>query len=97
MELSMTDNQLKRMAQAAEVIRRVVGAEFRWETAEMRPHGKGAVMLLLHDSCDPLAPYCNYDLRQYDKIEALASALNEIGLMVEDCDGTYSGVYEVTG
>lgn len=92
----MTDTQLQRMAAAAAVIRRVVGQEFRWEQPGLRPYGKGAVMVLLHDSCDPLAPYCNYDCNQYDKIDALTDALSEIGLYVEDCTGDYSGVYEVT-
>lgn len=90
----MTDTQ--RMAQAAAVIRRVVGHEFRWEPPGLRPYGEGAVMVLLHDSCDALAPYCNYDCGQYDKIQALTDALSEVGLYVEDCTGYYSGVYEVS-
>lgn len=92
----MTDTQLQRMAQAAAVIRRVVGHEFQWEPPGLRPYGKGAVMILLHNSCDPLAPYCNYDCNQYEKIDALTDALSEIGLYVEDCTGLYSGVYEVS-
>lgn len=92
----MTDTQLQRMAQAAAVIRRVVGQEFQWEQPGLREYGKGAVMILLHNSCDPLAPYCNYDCRQYEKIDALTDALSEIGLYVEDCTGLYSGVYEVS-
>ena len=91
----MTESQLQRMAQAAAIIRRVVGADFRWEQPGLRPYGQGAIMVLLHDSCDPLAPYCNYDCGQYDKIEALSDALSEVGLYVEDCTGDYSGVYEV--
>lgn len=92
----MTDAQLQRMAQAAAVIRRVVGHEFRWDQPGTRPYGKGALMLLLHDSCEPLAAYCNYDCRSYEMIEQLTDALSEIGLYVEDCTGDYSGVYEVT-
>lgn len=92
----MTESQLQRMSQAAAIIRRVVGADFRWEQPGLRPYGQGAIMVLLHDSCDPLAPYCNYDCGQYDKIEALTDALSEVGLYVEDCTGLYSGVYEVS-
>lgn len=92
----MTESQLQRMAQAAAIIRRVVGADFRWEQPGLRPYGQGAIMVLLHDSCDPLAPYCNYDCCDYQKIEALTDALSEVGLYVEDCTGDYSGVYEVS-
>ena len=93
----MTDTQLQRMAQAADVIRRVVGHDFRWEPPPSTGrYGHGSLMILLHDSCDPLAAYCNYDCGQYDKIDALTDALSEIGLYVEDCTGYYSGVYEVT-
>ena len=81
-------------AEAAAVIRRVVGQEFNWEPPDLRRYGKGAVMTLLHPFSDPLRPYCNYDCNQYDKIEALSDALSEIGLFVEDCTGDYSGVYE---
>ena len=81
-------------AEAAAVIRRVVGQEFNWEPPGLRRYGKGALMTLLHPFADPLRPYCNYDCNQYDKIEALSDALSEIGLFVEDCTGDYSGVYE---
>ena len=92
----MTDTQLKRMAQAAAVIRRVVGVEFKCEQPGLRPYGKDAVLILLHDLCDPLAAYVNYDCQQYAKIERLSEVLAEIGLFVEDCTGDYSAVYEVT-
>jgi hypothetical protein len=91
----MTDTQLQRMAEAAAVIRRVVGAEFHWEPPGLRAYGKGAVMTLLHPPGDPLRPYCNYDCRSYVAIEQLTDALAEVGLFVEDCTGEYSGVYEV--
>ena len=90
----MTDTQLARMAEAAAVIRRVVGQGFNCEQPDLRRYGRGAVMTLLHPFSDPLRPYCNYDCNQYDKIEALSDALSEIGLFVEDCTGDYSGVYE---
>lgn len=97
----MTDTQLQRMAQAAAVIRRVVGQEFQWEQPGLREYGKGAVMVLLHAPGDPLRAYCNYDCAAvtkggYAKIDALTDALSEIGLYVEDCTGDYSGVYEVS-
>jgi len=90
----MTDTQLQRMAQAAAVIRRVVGHEFRWETPGQRNYGKHSVMVLLHPPGDPLRGYCDYDCYQYQKIEALTDALSEIGLYVEDCTGDYSGVFD---
>lgn len=92
----MTDAQLQRMAQAAAVIRRVVGQEFQWEQPGLREYGKGAVMVLLHEPGDPLRKYCNYDCRQYDKIKEMDDALSEIGLYAEDKTGDYSGVYEVS-
>jgi len=92
----MTDTQLKRMAQAAAMIRHVVGAEFKCEPPGLRPYTRDAVLILLHDSCDPLAAYVNYDCQQYAKIEQLSDALSDIGLFVEDCTGDYSAVYEVT-
>lgn len=92
----MTDTQLLRMAEAAAVIRNVVGHEFRWEPPGRRQYGSGSVLVLLHDSCDHLAPYVNYDLGQYSKIDELAKALSEVGLFAEDCTGYYSAVYEAT-
>ena len=91
----MTDTQLQRMAQAAAVIRRVVGHEFQWEQPGLGLYGIGSLMVLLHPPGDPLRAYCNYDCNQYEKIDALTAALSEIGLYVEDCTGDYSGVYEV--
>jgi hypothetical protein len=92
----MTDTQLQRMAQAAAVIRQVVGDEFQWEQPGMREYGKGSVMVLLHPPGHPLRPYCDYDCCEYQKIDALTDALSVIGLYVEDCTGDYSGVYEAT-
>lgn len=90
----MTDTQLQRMAQAAAVIRRVVGGDFRCEQPGLRTYGQGAVLVLLHEPGETLRPYCNYDCYEYQKIDTLTDALSEVGLYVEDCTGDYSGVYE---
>ena len=92
----MTSDQLPRLAQAAEVIRSVIGCDFEWECAGHREYGKGAMMLLLHPPGSELRPYNNYDCREYDKIQKLVDALSAIGLYVEDCTGDYSGLYEVS-
>jgi len=57
-------------------------------------YGKGALLILQHERCDPLYPYVNYDGQQYEKIEQLADALSAAGFWVEDCAGWYSAVYE---
>ena len=106
----MTDTQLQRMAQAAAVIRRVVGHDFRcYAPGEWDPQPataiqqqmqdlarRTALFILHHDRGEPLCPYVNYDCCEYDKIDALSDALSEVGLMVEDKTGWWSGVYEVT-
>ena len=97
----MTDSQLQRMAQAAAVIRQVVGDEFQWEQPGLREYGKGALMVLIHEPGSRLRPYCNYDCAArlpdtYGWIDELTDALSVIGLYVEDCTGDYSGVYEAT-
>jgi hypothetical protein len=90
----MTDTQLQRMAQAAVVIRQVLGQEFQCEQPNLRRYGQGSVLILIHEPGDPLRPYCNYDCYEYEKIDALTDALSEIGLYVQDCTGDYSAVYE---
>ena len=107
----MTDTQLQRMAQAAAVIRRVVGHDFRcYVPLTWDPHRRAtkiqqqmqdlaretALLILQHDRGEPLCPYVNYDCGEYDKIESLSDALSEVGLMVEDKTGWWSGVYEVS-
>lgn len=106
----MTETQLQRMAHAAAVIRQVVGKDFRchdpqaWDpqpaTAiqqQMQDRARHTALLILqHDRGEPLCPYVNYDCGEYDKIEALSDALSEVGLMVEDKTGWWSGVYEVS-
>jgi len=107
----MTELQLQKMAQAAAVVRRVVGSDFRChapETWNPQPATvaqqqlqdrarQTALLILQHHSGEPLCPYVNYDCGEYDKIEALANALLEVGLMVEDKTGWWSGVYETDG
>jgi hypothetical protein len=92
----MTSSHLAKMAKAAAVIESVVGKEFVCHTRSefVSEYGKGALLILVHESCDPLYPYVNYDGGQYDKIERLADALSAAGFWVEDCTGWYSGVYE---
>jgi hypothetical protein len=90
----MTDTQLQRMAQAAAVIRQLVGDGFQWEQPGLREYGKGALMVLLHPHGHPLRPYCDFDYYEYQKIDALTDALSVIGMFLEDCTGDYSGVYE---
>lgn len=92
----MNSIKIDRMAEAAGVIRKVLGHDFQWEQPGARRYGRFALMLLLHEPGDPLRPYCNYDCRDYKKIEELNDALAQIGLFVEDCTGDYSGVYEIT-
>ena len=92
----MTSDQLPRLAQAAEVIRSVIGCDFGWDTPGHAEYGRGALMILKHPPGSELRPYCNYDCHAYDKIERLVDALSAIGLYVEDCNGDYSGLYEVS-
>jgi len=92
----MTSGDLAKMARAAAVIESVLGRDFvchqplGWD----HMYRKGALLILVHESCDPLYQYVNYDGQQYDKIEQLADALSAAGFWVEDCTGWYSAVYE---
>lgn len=92
----MKSDQLPLISQAASIIRDLIGCEFEWGTAGHREYGKGAMLILLHPPGSELRPYCNYDCYAYDKIERLVDALSAIGLYVEDCNGDYSGLYEVS-
>lgn len=93
----MTESQLQRMAQAAAIIRGVVGEDFGLEPPPVTSrYGQGSLFVLLHPPGSALRPYCNYDCEDYQKIEALTYALAKVGLFVEDCTGDYSGVYEVS-
>jgi len=96
----MTDTQLQRMAQAAAIIRRVIGSEFRWELPGLQKYGKAALMIIWHEPGETLRPYCNYDCAagmpdRYGGVTELADALSAAGFFTEDCNGDYSGVYEV--
>jgi hypothetical protein len=92
----MTSRDLAKMARAAAVIESVLGREFTCYTRSEwdGEYGKNALLILVHNSDEPLWPYVNYDGQQYDKIEQLADALSAAGFWVEDCTGWYSGVYE---
>jgi len=93
----MTSSDLAKIARAASVIESVLGRDFTCYTPPEfagRQYGKGALLILQHESCDPLYPYVNYDGEQYEKIEQLADALSAAGFWVEDCTGWYSAVYE---
>ena len=56
-------------------------------------YGTESVLVLVHDGGD-LAPYCNYDYMQYDKIDSLSEALEQAGYYVENCTSWYSAVYK---
>lgn len=95
-EVAMNSIKIDRMAEAAGVIRKVLGHDFQWEQPSARRYGRSALMLLLHEPGDPLRPYCDYACREYQKIETLSNALAEIGLRVAGFTDYYSGVYEIT-
>jgi hypothetical protein len=92
----MTSGDLAKMAKAAAVIESVLGQPFTCYTRSEfdGEYGKGALLILQHESCDPLYPYVNYDGGRYEKIEQLVDALSAAGFWVQDCTGWYSGVYE---
>jgi hypothetical protein len=92
----MTSGDLAKMARAAAVIESVLGQPFTCYTRSEfdGEYGKGALLILQHESCDPLYPYVNYDGLQYDKVEQLVDALSAAGFWVQDCTGWYSAVYE---
>jgi hypothetical protein len=92
----MTSTDLAKMAKAAAVIESVLGQPFICYTRSEfdGEYGKGALLILQHESCDPLYPYVNYDGLQYDKVEQLVDALSAAGFWVQDCTGWYSAVYE---
>ena len=92
----MTSDTLPRLADAARVIRDVIGCDFDWESPGHRKYGNSSLMLLLHPPGSELRAYCNYDCYAYEKIERMVDALSAIGLYVEDCNGDYSGLYEVS-
>ena len=65
----MTSKSIPRIAEAAAVIRDLVGFDFEWEAPGDRQYGRGAMMLLLHEPGSPMRAWCNYDCREYDKID----------------------------
>lgn len=89
----------------AKIVRKVVGTKASdggcqpfytpqaWE-ARGEKYGTGSVLVLVHDGGD-LAPFCNYDYEQYDRIEKFSKALAEDGFYVENCTSWYSAVYRI--
>lgn len=57
-------------------------------------YGVESALVLVHDG-GALAPYCNLDYMEYDKIEALGAAMNKLGYYVEQCTSWYSAVYKL--
>lgn len=55
-------------------------------------YGHNSVLILVHDGGD-LAPYCNWDYCEYEKIDKLSNALEVSGYYVEQCTTWYSAVY----
>ena len=92
----MNSDQLPRLAEAAKVIRDVIGGDFEWDVPGHRTYGNCALMILDHPPGSALRKYCNYDCREYGSIERMVDALSAIGLYVEDCTGDYSGLYEAS-
>ena len=93
----MHSNQIPLIAQAAEVIRSVIGCDFEWDAPlPTYQYVQRALIILKHEPGSTLRAYCNYDCEDYKKIDQLTDALSAIGLYVEDCTGDYSGLYEVS-
>jgi hypothetical protein len=94
----MTNSELQELARICEVIREVIGCDFRCHHPDAHPreYGLKALLILMHDRDEPLNKYVNYDCGQYGDIERLDAALEKIGYYVEDCTGWYSGVYPLT-
>lgn len=57
-------------------------------------YGINSVLLLVHDGGD-LAPFCNFDYGQYDKIDCLTLTLEMLGdgYWMESCGCWYTAVY----
>ncbi len=55
-------------------------------------YGRGSVLVVIHDGGDH-AGSMNWDYEQYERIEALAKALEPLRLFVEQCTSWYSAVY----
>lgn len=93
----MLSSELAKAAQAAAVIRQVIRCDFRCSTREAfdGKYGQGAILILFQEGDNVLNWHVNYEYGQYDKIEKLADALHEAGFFVEDCNGSYSAVYEL--
>jgi hypothetical protein len=94
---------------AAEVILRLAQQDERTETGGCRAFysprewkergekfGADSLLVVVHDGSD-LAAYFNYDREDYDAIERMDNALEEIGLMAQSCTGWYTAIYTTHG
>lgn len=74
------------------------GANAFWKPADWKERGEqygcNGELVLVHESSD-LAPYCNFDCQQYDKMDQMVLALQKIGMYVEACTHWYSAVYKI--
>lgn len=100
-----TDHLTPAQRKIAEVILSVLppdpkgsGANAFWSPKAWKERGEqygiNAELVLVHESSD-LAPYCNFDYQQYDKMDKMVEALQKIGVYVEACTGWYSAVYKI--
>lgn len=99
-----TDHLIGECRKVAEIVKSVLGSKAddggcksfyapdEWKAKGER-FGTQSVLVLSHDGGD-LAPYCNYDYMQYDKIDKLSDVLGKAGYYVENCTSWYSAVYK---
>lgn len=60
------------------------------------PYGCESTLVVVHDGGD-LAPYFNWDYKQYDSMEGMRLALEKIGYYPEQCTSWYSAIYPISG
>lgn len=99
-----TDHLIGECYKVAEIVKGVLGSRANdggndtffapevWK-AKGEKYGVESVLVLVHDGGD-LAPYCNYDYMEYDKIDKLSDVLGKSGYYVENCTSWYSAVYK---
>jgi hypothetical protein len=57
-------------------------------------YGRGSELVIVHDGGSH-APFFNHDYMAYEFIEEIQTALQPLGLFVEQCTSWYSAVYKV--